>query len=77
MMELGRYIMDENKNEKLNGYTGEYGNSVEGGTHPQDGTYSYSYKEDDNAATHSGDYYANSTQSNYSVQNNTQQNGYN
>lgn len=77
MMELGRYIMDENKNEKLNGYTGEYGNSVEGGTHPQDGTYSYSYKEDDNAATHSGDYYANSTQSNYSGQNNNQQNGYN
>ena len=69
--------MDENNNEKLNGYTGEYGNSVEGGTHPQDGTYSYSYKEDDNAAAHSGDYYANSTQSNYSGQNNNQQNGYN
>lgn len=69
--------MDENKNEKLNGYTGEYGNSVEGGTNPQDGTYSYSYKEDDNAAAHSGDYYANSTQSNYSGQNNNQQNGYN
>ena len=69
--------MNENNNEKLNGYTGEYGNSVEGGTNPQDGTYSYSYKEDDNAATHSGDYYANSTQSNYSGQNNNQQNGYN
>ena len=77
MMELGRYIMNENNNEKLNGYTGEYGNSVEGGTHPQDGTYSYSYKEDDNAAALSGDYYANSTQSNYSGQNNNQQNGYN
>ena len=69
--------MNENNNEKLNGYTGEYGNSVEGGTNPQDGTYSYSYKEDDNAAAHSGDYYANSTQSNYSGQNNNQQNGYN
>lgn len=50
--------MNENNNEKTNGYTGEYGNSVEGGTKPQDGSYSYSYKEGDNSATHSGDYYA-------------------
>ena len=49
--------MNENNNEKTNEYTGEYGNSVEGGTKPQDGMYSYSYKERDNSATHSGDYY--------------------
>lgn len=50
--------MAENNNENQNTYTGEYGNSVEGGIPPQNSTYSYSYREGDNSVTHSGDYYA-------------------
>ena len=50
--------MAENNNENQNVYTGEYGNSVEGGTPPKNSTYSYSYRDGDNSVTHSGDYYA-------------------
>lgn len=53
--------MDENNNEKTTGYTGEYGNSVEGGQTPEDSTYSYSYKDGNAEATHSGDYYGEQT----------------
>lgn len=49
--------MEEN-NKNQNSYTGEYGNSVEGTSPPDTSVYSYSYKDGDNSATHSGDYYA-------------------
>lgn len=49
--------MEEN-NKNQNSYTGEYGNSVEGGNPPDTSTYSYSYKNGDNSVTHFGDYYA-------------------
>lgn len=59
--------MDENNNlngtdtgQSQDGYTGEYGNSVEGGSDRESSIYSYSYKDGENNAqsTHSGDYYA-------------------
>lgn len=52
--------MEENKEEKSTGYTGEYGNSVEGDfqDNSQSTTYRYSYKDGDSGSTHSGDYYA-------------------
>ncbi len=59
--------MDENNNfngtdtdQSQDGYTGEYGNSVEGGSAQESSIYSYSYKNGENNAqsTHSGDYYA-------------------
>lgn len=60
--------MEENNNQEKDsrqaestGYTGEYGNSVEG-TYQGDQdptTYRYSYKNGEGEATHSGDYYAN------------------
>lgn len=49
--------MEENNNNSSNSYTGEYGNPVEGTSPPASSTYSYSYKDGDNSATHSGDYY--------------------
>lgn len=55
--------MEENNNEKTTGYTGEYGNPVEGGQAPEDSTYSYSYKDGNAEATHSGDYYGGQTAS--------------
>ena len=71
--------MDENnnlngtdKNQSQDGYTGEYGNSVEGDGNTLDSSiYSYSYKDDENNAqsTHSGDYYAGSQSENYASQN--------
>ncbi len=60
-LDTGGTIMDnniDNKNEENSGYTGEYGNSVEGAGKPGDGTYSYSYRDGNNSVTHSGDYYA-------------------
>lgn len=51
--------MDENKEEKSTGYTGEYGNSVEGEyQESSDSVYRYSYKDGNGESTHSGDYYA-------------------
>lgn len=60
--------MEENNNQEKDsrqaestGYTGEYGNSVEG-TYQGDQdptTYRYSYKNGEGETTHSGDYYAN------------------
>lgn len=50
--------MEDNNNKSQNSYTGEYGNSVEGGNPPDTSVYSYSYKDGDNSVTHSGDYYA-------------------
>lgn len=51
--------MEENKEEKSTGYTGEYGNSVEGDYQDNSqSTYRYSYKDGDSESTHSGDYYA-------------------
>lgn len=50
--------MEDNNNKNQNFYTGEYGNSVEGGNPPDTSVYSYSYKDGDNSVTHSGDYYA-------------------
>ncbi|MDY5181470.1 S1C family serine protease [Butyribacter sp.] len=71
--------MDENnnlngtdKNQSQDGYTGEYGNSVEGDGNTLDSSiYSYSYKDGENNAqsTHSGDYYAGSQSENYASQN--------
>lgn len=49
--------MDENKDELRSGYTGEYGNSVDGDYNQSQSTYSYSYKNGENSSTHSGDYY--------------------
>ena len=49
--------MEENNNEQKNSYTGEYGNSVEGESPAVDSTYRYSYKDNENSATRSGDYY--------------------
>jgi len=52
--------MEGNHEKESSGYTGEYGNSVEGDY--QDGsqsTYRYSYKDGTGESTHSGDYYAN------------------
>lgn len=55
--------MNENKDEKTTGYTGEYGNPIEGEyKQKEESTYSYSYKNGDGAATHSGDYYAHKDQ---------------
>ena len=51
--------MEENNEEKSTGYTGEYGNSVEGDYQDSSqSTYRYSYKDGENESTHSGDYYA-------------------
>lgn len=59
--------MEENNNQEMDnrqtegtGYTGEYGNSVEGTYQgAQDtSTYRYSYKNGEGESTHSGDYYA-------------------
>lgn len=51
--------MEENNEEKSTGYTGEYGNAVEGDYQDNNqSTYRYSYKDGDNESTHSGDYYA-------------------
>ena len=71
--------MDENnnlngtdENQSQDGYTGEYGNSVEGDGNTLDSSiYSYSYKDGENNAqsTHSGDYYAGSQSENYASQN--------
>lgn len=62
--------MNENKEEKTTGYTGEYGNPIEGEyVKKEDSTYSYSYKKGDSTATHSGDYYA---KENYTSAENTQ-----
>lgn len=49
---------ENNKEQETNGYTGEYGNSVEGDyqDHNQS-TYRYSYKNGEGESTHSGDYY--------------------
>ncbi len=70
--------MDENnnlngtdENQSQNGYTGEYGNSVEGdGSSLDSSIYSYSYKDGENNAqsTHSGDYYAGSQSENSASQ---------
>lgn len=56
--------MEENKEEKNTGYTGEYGNSVEGDyqDNSQPTTYRYSYKDGEGESTHSGDYYASQNQ---------------
>lgn len=56
--------MEENKEEKNTGYTGEYGNSVEGDyqDNSQSTTYRYSYKDGEGESTHSGDYYASQNQ---------------
>jgi len=64
--------MEENNNNQ-NSYTGEYGNSVEGGSAPDTSSYSYSYRDGDNSVTHSGDYYADrdSTPNNLVQQGNT------
>lgn len=53
--------MEDNKeNKTTTGYTGEYGNSVEGDYEDRNqSTYSYSYKDGNGESTHSGDYYAN------------------
>ena len=75
--------MDENNNLKAgqmktrsqDGYTGEYGNSVEGDGNTLDSSiYSYSYKDGENNAqsTHSGDYYAGSQSENYASTQNSQ-----
>lgn len=46
--------------QSTGGYTGEYGNQVEGNyQNPDQTTYSYSYKNGGGESTHSGDYYAN------------------
>ena len=59
--------MEENNNQEKDnqqtestGYTGEYGNSVEGNYQGYDNqsTYRYSYKNGEGESTHSGDYYA-------------------
>ena len=51
--------MEENKEEKSTGYTGEYGNSVEGDYQDNSqSVYRYSYKDGNGESTHSGDYYA-------------------
>lgn len=52
--------MEENNQEKKeSGYTGEYGNHVEGEFQETGSTYSYSYQDkENNTTTHSGDYYA-------------------
>lgn len=70
--------MDENnnlngtdENQSQDGYTGEYGNSVEGdGSSLDSSIYSYSYKDGENNAqsTHSGDYYAGSQSENSASQ---------
>lgn len=70
--------MDENnnlngtdENQSQDGYTGEYGNSVEGDGNSLDSSiYSYSYKDGENNAqsTHSGDYYAGSQSENSASQ---------
>ena len=45
------------------GYTGEYGNHVDGTYHkPESSLYSYSYKNGGGESTHSGDYYADSAE---------------
>jgi len=56
--------MEENKEEKDTGYTGEYGNAVEGDyqDNSQSTTYRYSYKDGEGKSTHSGDYYADRNQ---------------
>lgn len=71
--------MDENnnlngtdENQSQDGYTGEYGNSVEGDGGSLDSSiYSYSYKDGENDAqsTHSGDYYAGSQSESSASQN--------
>lgn len=55
---------ENNKEEKNTGYTGEYGNSVEGDyqDNSQSTTYRYSYKDGEGESTHSGDYYASQNQ---------------
>lgn len=51
---------DSSKEQENTGYTGEYGNSVEGDyqDHNQS-VYRYSYKDGNGESTHSGDYYEN------------------
>lgn len=58
--------MEENNQEKKeSGYTGEYGNHVEGEFQETGSTYSYSYQDkENNTTTHSGDYYADNRQQN-------------
>ncbi len=52
--------MEDNHEKESNGYTGEYGNSVEGDYQDSSqSTYRYSYKDGIGESTHSGDYYAN------------------
>lgn len=52
--------MEENKENNSTGYTGEYGNHVDGEYEDRNqSTYSYSYMDGDGETTHSGDYYAN------------------
>lgn len=51
--------MEENNEEKSTGYTGEYGNAVEGDYQDNnESIYRYSYQDGENESTHSGDYYA-------------------
>ncbi|MDY3853985.1 MAG: trypsin-like peptidase domain-containing protein [Butyribacter sp.] len=50
---------ENNKKNQTEGYTGEYGNSVDGSyENNEQSTYSYSYKDGNGQSTHSGDYYA-------------------
>lgn len=63
----------ENQEQGSTGYTGEYGNSVEGDYQDlNQSTYRYSYKNGEGESTHSGDYYeSQNTQS--STESNTSQ----
>ncbi|RKI38797.1 PDZ domain-containing protein [bacterium D16-51] len=71
---------DSSKEQENTGYTGEYGNSVEGDyqDHNQS-VYRYSYKDGNGESTHSGDYYENKNEQGNSrdavSQENTQGNG--
>lgn len=57
--------MEDNKENKTTGYTGEYGNSVDGDYEDRNqSTYSYSYRDGNSESTHSGDYYANENKKN-------------
>lgn len=61
---------EQSSNEKVQetGYTGEYGNSVEGSYEDRNqSTYSYSYRDGNAQSTHSGDYYANDYKQNTST----------
>lgn len=73
--------MEENNNQEKDsqqtentGYTGEYGNSVEGDYQGYDNqsTYRYSYKNGEGESTHSGDYYAGQNNSGQASQDSAQ-----